>query len=231
MSLRGERLGAAVSRGELTLLLKLPKPARSMTVPATFVSDRKATCVLPPSQAVGVATLTLLLPDGKGGCVKPGATNTAGGTAKAEPVGGGGEMGGAVSGGSTVASPNGVSGDGGNGGAAVVSFTYYSPNYAAHKLKPGTGPTSGGTAVRMLGTGFMNTGEMTVCVRQRGVERRASAFISEFEVRFLAPSFAEEGDEGVAVTQWAGVRARDGACVHVSSGGRGLRSLLGRSDK
>ena len=120
---------------------------------------------------------------------------------KAEPVGGGGEMGGAVAGGSTVASPNGVSGDGGSGGAAVVSFTYYSPNYAAHKLKPGTGPTSGGTAVRMLGTGFMNTGEMTVCVRQRGVERRVpAAFISEFEVRFLAPSFAEEGDAKVSLS-------------------------------
>jgi hypothetical protein len=47
----------------------------------------------------------------------------------------------------------------------------------------------------------MNTGEMTVCVRQRGVERRVpAAFISEFEVRFLAPSFAEEGDAKVSLS-------------------------------
>ena len=72
VSLRGERLGSAVSRGELTLLLALPKPGATLTVPATFVSERKVTCVLPPAPAAGFATIELLQPDAHRGDVKGG---------------------------------------------------------------------------------------------------------------------------------------------------------------
>ena len=85
VSLRGERLGSAVSRGELTLLLTLPKPGAALTVPATFVSERKVTCVLPPAPTAGFATIELLQPDGRRGDGK-------GGSAKGDGKGGGARL-------------------------------------------------------------------------------------------------------------------------------------------
>ena len=53
----------------------------------------------------------------------------------------------------------------------------------------------------MLGHGFVATGELAICVRLRGVERRVPAsFISEGEVRFLAPGFADAGDARVTLS-------------------------------
>ena len=53
--------------------------------------------------------------------------------------------------------------------------------YSAARLRPSSGCS--GAAVRMMGTGFVETSELTVCVRMRGVEKRIpAAFISETEV-------------------------------------------------
>ena len=159
VTLRGERLGSAVSRGELTLLLTLPKPGRAVTVPATFVSERKVTCVLPPAPAAGVATIELLLPDGKGG--------GKGASAK---------------------------------GGGACSFQYCA-SCSASRLRPSSGPVVGGTPVRILGSGFVQTNELTVCIRLHSVERRVpAAFVSSSEVRFLAPSFSEAGDAKVMLS-------------------------------
>ena len=51
-----------MSRGELNLLLTLPKPGSVLTVPATFVSERKVTCTLPPAPSAGIATVEPLFP-------------------------------------------------------------------------------------------------------------------------------------------------------------------------
>ena len=211
VSLRGERLGGAVNRGELTLLLTPPRPGKPMTVPATFVSERKVTCVLPPSVAPGVSTVELLLPDGKGGCTKSGGAaggTMAGGTkglgspgAGAAADGGGGAVAaGADAMDSAPATPVSPSSAGGVQRDWSVTFRYYS-SYAVSRLRPSSGPLSGGTAVRVFGSGFVNTGELAVCVRLHGVERRVPAtFISDSEVRFLAPSFTEHGDAKVGLS-------------------------------
>ena len=53
----------------------------------------------------------------------------------------------------------------------------------------------------MLGSGFVQTNELTVCLRLHGVERRVpAAFVSPSEVRFLAPSFSEPGDAKVMLS-------------------------------
>ena len=84
--------------------------------------------------------------------------------------------------------------------AAACTFVYYGA-YAVHRLRPASGPVSGGTAVRLLGAGFVPTGELAVCLRLCGVERRVpAAFVSDSEIRFLTPSFADAGDARVALS-------------------------------
>jgi hypothetical protein len=159
VSLRGERLGNAVSRGELTLMLTLPKSNRPVSIPATFISERKITACMPPSVSAGTATIALVLPDAKSS--RGGAPPTAGST---------------------------------------LSFTYYGV-FSAHRLRPSSGPIGGGMLVQMLGAGFVPTDEATACLRLRGVERRVPAtFISEHEVRFLAPSFSDAGEARVTLS-------------------------------
>ena len=84
----------------------------------------------------------------------------------------------------------------------VCTFRYLGP-YAAHRLRPAGGPAVGGTTVRVFGSGFVASSELAVCVRMRGVERCVpAAYISESEVRFLAPTFGpnESGDARVAIS-------------------------------
>ena len=72
---------------------------------------------------------------------------------------------------------------------------------AASRLRPPSGPVSGGTAVRVLGSGFAPTGELTVRLRMRGAEQRVpAAFISETELRFMTPDFHDAGDAQVHVS-------------------------------
>ena len=53
----------------------------------------------------------------------------------------------------------------------------------------------------MFGTGFVLTEGLTVCLRLHGVERRVPAtYISDGEVRFLTPSFADAGDARVTLS-------------------------------
>ena len=55
--------------------------------------------------------------------------------------------------------------------------------------------------MRLLGAGFVQTGELTVCLRLRGVERRVQAFYhSDAEVRFMTPDFSEAGDARVQLS-------------------------------
>ena len=71
------------------------------------------------------------------------------------------------------------------------------------KLRPAAGPIQGGTPVRVLGSGFVQTGEICICVRMRGVEQRVpAAFISEGEVRFMLPTsdFQEAGEARVQLS-------------------------------
>ena len=63
VSVRGARFGQAVSRGEITLALQLPSERHATLVHATFVSDCKLRCRLPPSAHPGVARLSLHLPE------------------------------------------------------------------------------------------------------------------------------------------------------------------------
>lgn len=59
--------------------------------------------------------------------------------------------------------------------------------------------------MRLLGSGFLHTGESVVVVRMRSVEggsverRVPAAFISESEMRFMAPEFQEAGDAQVGL--------------------------------
>ena len=69
------------------------------------------------------------------------------------------------------------------------------------RLRPAEGPTQGGTAVRVSGAGFVQTGEACICVRMRGVEQRVpAAFISESEVRFMLPDAHEAGEARVQLS-------------------------------
>ena len=211
VSLRGERLGAAVSRGELSLRLTLPRPGGQVTVLATFVSERKISCNLPPAPAPGLATIELLLPDG---------TTSLGGGATAVSIMGKGRP--AAAAGAAAGGAADIAYGAADAGAAAgtlpvtpavaenglalplsgaCTFRYYAA-CSAHRLRPSAGPRSGGTAVRILGHGFVPTGELTVCVRLQGVERRMpAAFFSEGEVRFLTPSFGGEvGDAKVTLS-------------------------------
>ena len=82
----------------------------------------------------------------------------------------------------------------------MCRFLYYGP-YTVQRLTPSSGPLTGGTAVRVLGGGFVETAELTVCVTMRGVERRMpAAFISDAECRFLTPTFSEAGSAKVTVS-------------------------------
>ncbi|KAL3908965.1 MAG: hypothetical protein SGPRY_009596, partial [Prymnesium sp.] len=129
--LHGNHFSRAVCNGEISLLLTLPRsPPTSppLRLHAAFASERKLSCVLPPSPHAGVATLRLAIPEGRG-----------------EERGEG------------------------------CSFRYYGA-FRLLRLKPSSGPLHGGTAVRMLGSGFSQTGEVTVLLRMHGVERRVQAF-------------------------------------------------------
>ena len=84
--------------------------------------------------------------------------------------------------------------------AGVVEFRYYAPT-SVSRLRPAEGPTQGGTAVRVSGAGFVQTGEACICVRMRGVEQRVpAAFISESEVRFMLPDAHEAGEARVQLS-------------------------------
>ena len=122
--------GQAVSRGEITLALQLPNERRAVLVNATFVSDTKLSCCLPPSPHAGTARLSLHLPDEMRG----------GGTAAA-------------------LSPGGATLDGGGGTNGAIEFRYYQAACVT-KLRPAAGPIQGGTPVRVLGSGFVQTGEI-----------------------------------------------------------------------
>ena len=207
VALRGVRLGAAVSRGELQLRLTLPDRTSS-TLSAVFVSERKITCTLPPSARPGLATIELLHsgpPPAKRGASSPpkAAVAAANATEKSAPAVTAVADGGGVSldGVGAESAPLVASRSEGGGTPEACTFRYLGP-YAIHKLRPFSGPVGGGTAVRVLGTGFVGTGELAVCVRMRGVERRVpAAFISEGEVRFLAPTFGlETGDAKVTLS-------------------------------
>ena len=130
VSVRGARFGQAVSRGEITLALQLPNERRAVLVNATFVSDTKLSCCLPPSPHAGTARLSLHLPDEMRG----------GGTAAA-------------------LSPGGATLDGGGGTNGAIEFRYYQAACVT-KLRPAAGPIQGGTPVRVLGSGFVQTGEI-----------------------------------------------------------------------
>ena len=79
VTIRGERLGLAISRGEITLRLTLPgagrrgrgAPSSTVTLSATFVSERKLSCVLPPCETAGVATLEIAAADAAAHAAKP----------------------------------------------------------------------------------------------------------------------------------------------------------------
>lgn len=102
-----------------------------MLVNATFVSDTKLSCCLPPSPHAGCARLSLHLPD----------QMRAGGTAAG-------------------LSPGGAALDGGGGGTdGAIEFRYYQAACVT-KLRPAAGPIQGGTPVRVLGSGFVQTGEI-----------------------------------------------------------------------
>jgi hypothetical protein len=127
------RIGQAVSRGEITLALQLPNERRAVLIHATFVSDTKLSCCLPPSPHAGCAQLSLHLPD---------EMRLAGSTAAALSPGGGG---------ATL--------DGGGGTNRAIEFRYYQAA-SVTKLRPAAGPIQGGTPVRVLGSGFAQTGEI-----------------------------------------------------------------------
>ena len=272
VTIRGERLGLAISRGEITLRVHLPRAARTVsrsraadvpptmtTLTATFVSDRKLTCVLPPCEGAGVAVIQVVRTDADNkpsmpppkGVVAPkpsdagakpstlsptrqdpklaahgalaDATATPSGRVAASDGGGGGlsdpsggGAAGASIGGGVIGVALGTPNPATSGGLPAVhatpsrdqlpevadgacSFRYYAP-FVAQRLRPSCGPIVGGTPVRVLGSGFVDTGEITCCVRMAGVERRIPAtFVSESEVRFLTPSFIETGDAKVAL--------------------------------
>ena len=291
VTLRGERLGLAISRGELTLRLHLPRaatraarsraaePGGVMHLAATFISDRKITCVLPPCATAGVATIEVVRLDGEkkpsvappitapkptspkrpsgpgGHAIDKGTMAAAAAAALAEqqqqqqqheqheqPPAAVGALGASGGGADAVGRCRAsASFDGGAGGGAMgqaigtppppgvvcveqlsragpsasaatpsremlpaeegnlCRFRYYGA-FTLQKLKPSCGPLVGGTPVRVLGSGFVETSEITCCVRMGGVERRIpAAFVSESEVRFLTPSFTEVGDAKVAL--------------------------------
>ncbi len=264
-TIRGERLGLAIARGEVLLRLHLPRattrsqrprtgepPASTLTLSATFLSDRKLTCFIPPCECIGFATIEVLHPDQD----RPRGTPSKGGENATKPVSpkrgdakeiaGRDEMSSAVAplpcheesgssiGGlgmaSLVCTPTAsVSTPSGMGGVSASAlgvslprgipsvgtvpsrdcfptaddgtcrFQYYGA-FVAQRLRPSCGPLVGGTPVRVLGSGFVETHEITCCVRLGGVERCIpAAFVSETEVRFLTPSFTEVGDAKVTV--------------------------------
>ncbi len=172
LSVRGELLGRAVTHGEITLSALLPRASRPVDIPATFVSDTKLECVLPPSEHPGVAHLSLARAKATLTPLSPSATAASAAAAAAAP-----------------ALP-----------AGTCAFHVYGP-FAASRLRPPSGPVSGGTAVRVLGSGFAPTGELTVRLRMRGAEQRVpAAFISETELRFMTPDFHDAGDAQVHVS-------------------------------
>ena len=226
VTVRGERLGSAVSRGEITLRVRLPGGKRSgggTLVAATFLSDRKLSAVLPPSGAPGAAELELVLQHppaadatraqsklaassarpsaaatphrapnptpyptptkatsmGSGlaelaaAALAPGPPSPAAAPA-AEADGAAADAGGtaAAAADAAPASPPALR-EGGLGGlgtsappdsqaSSALTFRYFGA-YSAQKLRPATGPLSGGTAVRVLGSGFVPTGEIVAC--------------------------------------------------------------------
>ena len=254
-TIRGERLGLAIARGEVLLRLHMPRATMraprsrgeplpsTITLSATFVSDRKLTCVLPPSECTGRATIELLHPDNdwlrgalaKGGesaskphvspkrgnakdkesATKDGASFAAASVLAHE---GGGNNAGSLGVGSLSCIPSAsVPTPSGAGGGVqpptlgmqisrslsrdglpapedgTCRFLYYSA-FKVQRLKPNSGPLVGGTPVRVLGSGFVETNEITCSVRLGGVERCIPAvFVSETELRILTPSFTEVG--------------------------------------
>ena len=120
-----------------SLLVHYPRMAAAVQVAAVFVSDRKISCVLPPSEHAGVASIRLQT-----------ATD-------ARP--------------SDAADPASE--------FRQCEFRLYGP-YSLARLKPSGGPLHGGTAVRIQGAGFVQTGELTVCLRMQGVERRVQALLT-----------------------------------------------------
>mmetsp|Transcript_2770 Transcript_2770/g.6719 ORF Transcript_2770/g.6719 Transcript_2770/m.6719 type:complete len:437 (+) Transcript_2770:1084-2394(+) len=92
-------------------------------------------------------------------------------------------------------------GSGGGGGSGLsVSFRYYlQPTLS--RLRPTKGGLSGGVAVRLLGTRFADTRELTVRVLLNGVQMCVPGVLySESEVRFLTPRFADAGMARVQIS-------------------------------
>mmetsp|Transcript_16844 Transcript_16844/g.50547 ORF Transcript_16844/g.50547 Transcript_16844/m.50547 type:complete len:370 (-) Transcript_16844:123-1232(-) len=172
IALHGDNLGKAVSRGEISLLLSLPRAPRPAPLAAVFVSERKISAVMPPADHAGVATIQLQPTAGTPGVLPPAVVTVSGSG----------------------------SGGGGAGSAPTCEFRYYGA-YALSRVKPSSGPLHGGAAVRIFGSGFVQTGELTVCLRMHGVERRVQAFWhSAAEVRFMTPDFSEPGDARVQLS-------------------------------
>uniref|UniRef100_A0A7S4BIW8 IPT/TIG domain-containing protein n=2 Tax=Chrysotila carterae TaxID=13221 RepID=A0A7S4BIW8_CHRCT len=177
VTVRGEHLGRAVHRGEISLRLVMPKDGShkesykesarrahsALTLPADFVSDRCLSCLLPASEIAGLATITLL------------------------PRGGG------------IAAV-----DGKDAGACDVdgqscAFRYYTP-CTLLRLKPNTGPLQGGTLVSCAGRGFVSTGEIVARFSAGGLDHCVpAAFISESEIRFISPNLHESGGATVTI--------------------------------
>ena len=86
LSVRGELLGRAVTHGEITLSALLPRASRPVDIPATFVSDTKLECVLPPSEHPGVAHLSLARAKATLTPLSPSATAASAAAAAAAPA-------------------------------------------------------------------------------------------------------------------------------------------------
>ncbi len=83
----------------------------------------------------------------------------------------------------------------------LLAYVHSPPSTAPLGAPLGAAPDDGSGARAVIGAGFVATGEITACLRLRGVERRVpAAFISETEVRFLAPPFDEPGDATVSIS-------------------------------
>lgn len=81
----------------------------------------------------------------------------------------------------------------GRGGCAGACFRFY-PRATLSRLRPSRGALGGGTTVRLIGARFSDTREVAVRVALHGVQTCVpGAFISESEVRFLSPRFADSG--------------------------------------
>ena len=155
VSLRGECLGRAVSAGEISISVLLPKSRAPVILNAAFVSDTKLSYDLPRSPTIchnlprsAAISCDLRRPDlPHAAAARAHLPHTAASSARTLAL-----YGRCVLPPSAHAGKAQVNLAGAVGGGAI--FSYYG-TWSAARLKPTSGPLHGGTAVRVIGSGFV----------------------------------------------------------------------------